>query len=354
MSLGLAEGRIVRIPNEEITWAGVCPWTGSHCFGAESGKVFFFSESRREPILEYVDTLAEDAINGVAFFNDFIAVSTRSEVVVHRRVPRGAFELVFSGPGGAHGILATSTGQFLAPSGVQGLLCIDQLGTDQPRAWTDHAREAPLNYYSLRSLGHAAGKEVLACAARTDGLLTIQFDKDHTQTPITGLSAPDVDFLDVCSLGSVTSPFAVAALCADRSLVFVRDILTEDRPQTLRFDGFQGTPYSISSAQGHLFILTSHHITVIPNLAAQYLAGERLDQPIHYRQRSVQADDAFIIHEKELVILTDDGVALFEVTELLEGNVEPTSVIQAHESPFQNERLDLPDLVWAPLNTRVA
>ncbi len=341
---------MLRIPNEEITWAGECPWTGSYCFGADSGKVFFFSESG----LEYAETLAEDAVNGIAFFNDFIGVSTRSEVVLHRRAPGGAFDLVFSGPGGAHGILATPSGQFLAPSGVQGLLCIDEIGSDQPRAWTDHACGAPLNYYSLRRLGQAAGKDILACAARTDGLLTIQFDKDHAQTPIIGLTAPDVDFIDVCSIGSVTSPFAVAALCRDRSLIFVRDILTEDRPQTVRFDGFQGTAYSISSAQGHLFILTSNHITVIPNLATRYLAGERLDQPIHYRQRSVQADDAFMIDERELAISTDDGIAVFEVKELVDENAEPTSVIQAHESPFRNEGLDSQDLVWRPLTIRVA
>ena len=33
----LVEGRSLRFPDQEITWAGECPWTGGFCFGTESG-----------------------------------------------------------------------------------------------------------------------------------------------------------------------------------------------------------------------------------------------------------------------------------------------------------------------------
>ena len=167
---GIAESRIARIPNEEITWAGESPWTGGYCFGAESGKVFFCSKSDSEPNVEYAEMLAEDAINGIAFWNEFIGVSTRSEVVVYRRVTGGAFDLVVSGPGGAHGVLATPGGQFLAPSGPEGVLCVDVAAKVGPRMWNQRANGTSLNHYSLTRLGNAAGKEILACAGRTDGL----------------------------------------------------------------------------------------------------------------------------------------------------------------------------------------
>jgi hypothetical protein len=155
MSSGLVEGRTARIPNEEITWAGVCPWTGNYCFGAMSGRVFFSGNSAHSPEIAGFETLAEDAINGIAFWNEFIGVSTPSEVVVYRRVSPSGFDLSYSGPGGAHGIVATTTGQFLAPRWIYGLLCVDLTPKSGPRGWTERADGAPLNFYSLIPLGGA-------------------------------------------------------------------------------------------------------------------------------------------------------------------------------------------------------
>ncbi len=317
MSLRPEEGRVVRIPNEEITWAGDCPWSGGYCFGTESGRLLFYSELGEKLALDFDEVLAEAAINGVAFYKEFIGVSTRNEVVVHRRVPGGAFDLVFSGPGGAHGILATPIGQFLAPLGPEGLCCVDVAGKGPPRAWNEQRSGVSLNHYSLTRLGNAAGKEILACAGRSDGLLRLQFDAADNDSLITRLMVPDVDFLDVCSLGSTRWPFAVAALCLDRSIILLQDLLTDDQPQTLRVDGIKGTPYSILCATGHLFVLTSHHVTVLPNLAPRYLDGERLSEPLHFRQRSVRADDMFIARGRELLVLTDEGVQIDSIPQLV-------------------------------------
>ena len=52
-------------------------------------------------------------------------MSTRSEVKTYRRALGGGFELVADWPGGAHGILATTNGQFIAPMGSEGLYRLD-------------------------------------------------------------------------------------------------------------------------------------------------------------------------------------------------------------------------------------
>jgi hypothetical protein len=354
MSIQLAEGRIFRIPNEEITWAGDCPWTGGYCFGTESGAVFFFGDAGCEPNLEYTETLAEDPINGIAFCDEFIGVSTRSEVLVHRRVSAGVFELAFSGPGGAHGILGTPDGQFLAPMGLEGLLCVDVAVNGGPRVWNERVNGVPLNHYSLTRLGNSAGKEILACAGRTDGLLRLDFNAGDERSLISRLMAPDVDFVDVCSLRSARWPFAVAALCLDRSLLLVRDLLTDERPQTLRIDGIRGTPYGILCALGHLFVLTSQHVTVFPNLACWYLDHERFGQPLQYRQLSVRAVDIFITHEEELLVLTDDGVEIDSISQLVGSHVASNQTSLPSTDPAWIEKEGSPEIVassaqWTPV-----
>jgi hypothetical protein len=317
MSLASVKARRIRIPNEEITWAGECAWTDGYCFGTESGRVFFYKKVGRDLVLEFDEVLAEDAINGIAFFNEFIGVSTRSEVIAHRRTSGCRFELLVAGPGGAHGIVATPSGRFLAPMGPEGLFCLDVPLSDAPRPWNERITDVPLNYYALTCLGNVEGKEVLACAGRTDGLLRIQFENEDQQSLITRLTAPGIDFVDVCSLGSGRSPFAIAALCRDQSVILVRDLLTDDQPQTLRLNGIRGTPYSIRCALGHLFVLTSTHVTVFPNLVRWYQGGERIDPPLNYRQRSVEADDMFVARDIELLVLTDGGVDIDDIPKLV-------------------------------------
>jgi hypothetical protein len=122
---GHSEGQRHHFADDEITWAGDCPWTGSYCLGTENGKVLFYTHNGRASSLEFSATVAEDAINGVAFFQEFVGVSTRSEINIYRLGPGRRFEPVGAGPGGAHGILATPGGQFVAPMGTAGILCVD-------------------------------------------------------------------------------------------------------------------------------------------------------------------------------------------------------------------------------------
>ena len=120
MNLPLIAGHRHRFADDEITWAGDCPWTGSYCFSSENGKVLFYNDDGKVASLEFSEIVANEAINGVAFFQEFIGVSTRSEINFYRLGPGRIFEPVGAGPGGAHGILATPGGQFVAPMGQDG------------------------------------------------------------------------------------------------------------------------------------------------------------------------------------------------------------------------------------------
>jgi hypothetical protein len=354
MNVPLIEGQRYRSPDGEITWAGDCPWTGSYCFGTENGKVLVYKREGQVASLEFSEIVADEAINGVAFFQQFIGVSTRSEINIYRLGHEKNLERVHSGPGGAHGILATPGGQFVAPMGANGLFCVDLSKTRAPRSWIDHATGVQHNCYSLRYLGSSAGQDILACAARNDGLLTIRFDRNESQNQIIGLTASDIDFIDVCSLDAPQWPYAVAALCHDRSLIFVKNMLTEENPQTLRFDQFRGVPYSILSAQGHIFVLTSREIVVLPHLGLRYVNGEPLDHPIQYRHKAVRAVDAFVSRDQELMILTDDGVNVFDISKLVNGRSKTAGSMGSPDTPIWDEFLEAPALLTTDWHSLVS
>ncbi len=284
----------------------------------DSGQVLVCRESAGGNVIEDFGALADEAINGVAFHGRHMALSTRSEVSVYEH-SEDRLNLELSSPGGEHGILATPTGQFVAPAGTDGLLCLDVTAHPDRRVWYDHPRDKSFYWYSLAYLGNSSGKDILTCAVQTDGLLTIQFENGQAYNQIVGWSAPNVDFISVCSLNS-NYPFAVAALASDGSLTFIRDVLAPNVPHAVRFEGLLGAPYSILSGQGHVFILTSHEIVVLPGLASAFLSTERIEMPIHYISESVEAVDAFVVKGEKLLIVTDDAVVEFNLTTLVEAD----------------------------------
>ena len=235
MSSGIANGRRIRIPNEEITWAGECPWTKSYCLGTESGRLFFYKNAGNGVASDFPEVRAEEAINGVAFHDEFLGITTRSEISFFRRNSKGGLDEVHAEPGGAHEILATRKGKFFAPMGPEGLFCFDVSVAAEPQAWTDRAHGVSLNFYSLTLLGDDAGKEILACAGRTDGIIRLQYGADNRESTITTLAGPKTDFVDVCSFGSTRWPFAVAAIRLDRSVVLVRDLRGRRATPNARF-----------------------------------------------------------------------------------------------------------------------
>ncbi len=354
MSGSPVEGQRYRFADDEITWAGDCPWTGGYCFGTESGNLLFYVDEGQVPTPAFSGFVAEEAINGVAFFGPFMGVSTRSEINLFRLTAGRNFEPVGAGPGGAHGIVATPSGHFVAPMGTVGLFCVDLSQARGPRCWTDHAAGTRHNYYSLRYVSRAEDQEILVCAARNDGLLTIRLDDSENKNQIIGLTSPAVDFIDVCSLGVPESPYAIAALCHDRSLIFVRNILTEQNPKTVKFDQFRGAPYAILSARGHLFVLTSKEIVVLPELGSRFARGDPLDRPINYRHRAAQAVDAFISRGRELMILTDDGVDVFDISKLVQERSEAAAVDAPPDIHPWDELLEAPVLLKTDWHNLVA
>jgi len=305
MSSLRAKDFTLRFDEDEVTAVCEGPSPGVLCFGTESGKVVFHdlqAGTRKE--LEVMS----DAINGVAVWRDLIGVSTRSEVSFYRQVLSDKeVEFVTGVPRGAHGILVTPNGHFVAPMATDGILCYDPTKERGRDLWADHPSHGDLNLYKLIHLGDPEGKELMASAARTDGLLTIGFDASHTQNQIMGWTSRDLDIVDVCALRSAEFPLAFAGLGLDRSLVFVRDPLVDEKPRRLLLQGIRGTPYAIQKAHDSLFLLTSNELIMFPNASA-YLKNEKPDSSLPFYSVTLHASDIQVIHNNWLAIFLDEKV----------------------------------------------
>lgn len=310
--------KIARISGQEVSWIGPCPWTGGYGFGTDSGKILLPKKKPGAGESEEVKwwPVASEPINGVAFSGDFMAVSTRAEVVVCRYDPvSGGFAHETERfEGGAHGIAARASGGFLAPLGSGGLLRVDFNGVTPVMSIGDFGQNSP-NLYKLFNLGVIDGEEVFACAARKDGLLSIRLDRGRIQFPIYGHTADSFDLIDVCPLDTSRRPLAAAALSVDRSIIFWDDI--RDEPlYVLQIEGLTGRGYSLICSQGHLFLLTSTTLMILPDLATLFLNGGMSNRPGEGFGKSIRASDAFLL-DGEIGLIVKDHVEALPIGELV-------------------------------------
>lgn len=102
--LGLLQGKM-RLPDFAVCWAGPDPFGPGFCFGTEDGKLVFADEGGTPVYAPFHASRSGEAINGVAGWGKWIAVSTRQDVTVGSPFPTSdAKHIVRVLPHGAHGI----------------------------------------------------------------------------------------------------------------------------------------------------------------------------------------------------------------------------------------------------------
>ena len=328
----LTSRKTFRHPGFEISWAGEGPRNSGFCFGSEDGRLLFIDVDATQGTA--FSRLAEsgEAANGVAFLDDYLAVSTRSEVAFfdaprpgETRFPRAA---VYGG--GAHGVVATPTGKFVAPLGPNGLLLMTPQPGGPHRIQTLNVEGATFNFYTAVRSGIVEGGNVLTCALRRGGWATV-VDND-TSGSLNVFPSPGLDVVDVCSIGTRSSPYAVAALGIDRTLHLIENVLNPRKRSILQTDGFQGVPYRVMALQGHLILLTSDGIFLMPRHVTRFLNGERVAGRYTATWLDLQAVDASVAYDRWLlVVMPDGGASILEVDQLASKRVHTSSSVTTRE-----------------------
>ena len=308
-----------QFPGFAISWAGPGGRDEDFCFGSEDGKLHFTTVDG-VPIGGFVS--GEDnpeAVNGVAFIGPVIAVSTRNEVTfwtLPRPGSREAQRAVFSC--GAHGIIATAEGYFIAPLGRTGLMKVRAGREAEQPVTVSRATHQTFDYYKVVSLHSYGQPEVLACAARFGGVVGTELVQEDGRGQISSMTFPGLDVVDICSLGTGVIPPAVAAVGRNGTLVLLRDVLHDRSPLTMRFEDIPGVAYRVFSAQGSLLLLTSTGLYVLAGLAQRFLAGEPVERtPTPARGIPLEAVDANLCGERWLLVVMPDGALRFDLNLLI-------------------------------------
>ncbi len=341
MTMKSIRAQSLRMPPQyaEPSWAGEVTGTHTLCIGTESGELVI------NPFLTDGDSLVipaetrevkarswdlkglSEPINCVAFAGNLLGVSTRSEVAFYERDQ--TFEKIKPvgpvHPGGAHGILTTASGGFIAPLGLGGLLLMELRPEGSPIIETGRANGVGLDFYKLARLNPTGRSSLFACAARHDGLLRISLDPDSKHFTIFGHVFSGLDVIDVCSLNVPGWPFAVAGLARDQTVLLCRN-LWDDEPIAVRYgDLIQGTPYTILNVQGHLIILTSRTLAILPDAVTRFLTNDFPRSSRTGWKIEIQAVDAYLAFERYLLLIVDGGIQVIDVAQFASGDQPRTT-----------------------------
>ena len=231
-------------PEFEVSYAGANPFGEGYCYGSEDGALQFFDKNSN-PLGPAIKTsVSGEAINSVVGRGTWFATATRSEINFIGRSSTGKSEMHHL-PFGAHDMAVTPSGYFVAALGRLGLMfaAVDIAKQDFTIMNPDGAEG--LVAYSVMTLPADKEHDLIICAGRTAGILVGQWQAPHATTKMRTMSFAGFDVIDICSIGTPEYPHAVAALDRNGSLVLANDIVSEEKPGTLKFDSVTGNAYRI-------------------------------------------------------------------------------------------------------------
>lgn len=323
--------KLIRFPNFDISWAGESGLgPKGFCFGSTDGRILFTDQDFR-PIPPVYDAVQSgEAINGVAFAGDMMAITTRAELRLARiedseiaKCPQPSY------PGGAHGVIATPSGMIVAALGTNGHFVTGR-ARDGLHMVVIKAEGVGPYCYEVASLGTTADGELLISAARREGFTTLEISHDWKSASLRGLRLPGADVISVCSLHSEQHPFAAAALGIDQSILLTRDVLASRPVSLLPMPNALGKAYKILSARDHLIVLTSRSLLIYPGLVSFYLDNDGLGPSLAVYDIPLKAVDAYVVDDLLLVELPD-GIGRLRLDELADHGGTTSSSMNMNE-----------------------
>ena len=302
-------------PNIEVSWAGEDDRKSGFCFALEDSRLLFQPLNKEvpptisEPLRDF-----DGGINGVAFLDQIIGVSTPGEVVF----ALGNGETAIYN-GGAHGIISTRSGKFVAPLGPGGLLIFNPVPGESQHFKVLAPKVRAFNHYKVASLGQNDQGEIFVCALQKGGWAT--FVLGESLCKFSPYSHSGLDVVDVCSIASKEFPFAAIAVGIDRSLHLIKDVTAPQNGSTLSIGGLVGRAYNVLESKGNVILFTSESIVIFNGLARRFLDGHSAQGKTECWEIKIQAVDVSICYDRWLLVVrADGGVSALDLDDLLDLN----------------------------------
>lgn len=275
---GTYESLSRKFTEAEVTWAGSHPFARGLCFGFDDGTLLFTDEMARSDKAPQKVSNTSESINGLASVgSSCVAVSTRADVTfIEIQSNHDTTRSIF--PGGAHGIVATHSGFFVAPLGLNGLLIVKPESGEKQQMTISEGTKGQLYFYRVLPLDDGSANETLVFANRRNGVGISAFSGYETVRNIHTITSPGLDVIDACAITSRS--MAVAAITFDGILIILKDIQNNHHPLTIKLGGIEGPVYRILSTRGHLIVLTSKAMYVWLGLIEGLLNGNPIKENV--------------------------------------------------------------------------
>lgn len=309
--------RIATFHDAEVTWVGPDPFRRGLCLGFDNGTLVFtdFASYESKP-QEF--SRSKEAINGVASIGSTsLAVSTRSDVTfVEVIAPQNAPSVVFEG--GAHSVVATKSGYFIAPRGADGILLVKpDREPEQKMRVTSGWGGKPLYFYRMTALHDGSGRETLVFANRTGGVGLSHFKGGEDRRGVHTLGYDGLDVIDVCGVSE--GSLSALAISPAGEILWIRDASTHDDPIATKLTGIEGKVYRVLATPRTLFVLSSKNLYVWRDLVEQVLSQKSSTLRLQPLVIPVEAIDMSLINDHLFLVLAENGVAGIPIEELESG-----------------------------------
>jgi hypothetical protein len=318
----------------DVTWVGPNPFAYGLCLGFDDGSIrFTTTDPTAGGTYQKISPLG-DAVNGVASIGTrSLAVSTRSDITfLQIESPSRASPAYFEG--GAHGVVSTKSGYFVAPLGPKGVLFLKPSDDSKQMIRVLDGTEGKLYFYRIIALDDGSGKETLVFANRRAGVGQSVFDPDGKWHGIHTMKFEGIDVIDVC--GVAPNSLSAIAISKKAEVLWIKDTSTKEDPVALMLQGVEGRVYRVLATPLHLFVLSSQALYVWSNLVDRILFGNTSAPKSRPLVIPMEAVDMNLIDGKYLMlVLAVNGILSPSVAALERQPIEDDAM--ALQSGFSNE-----------------
>lgn len=321
----------------DVTWIGANPFATGLCLGFDDGTIIFSETATGEKTRPQEVSPAREAINGVAAIGTCsLAVSTRSDVTfiqIESRVKNS--RAVFQG--GAHGVVATQSGYFVAPLGVTGLLIAKPETGPQQRMQVTTGTEGQLYFYRMAALHDKTGKETLVFANRRNGVGLSEFMGEEGKRNVHTLSFEGLDVVDVC--GVTPGSLAALAISPKAEVLWIRDSSKRDDPLAMRLGGIEGQVYRVLATPQHLFVLSSKALYMWANLVSTVLYGQQGTPKSHPLVLPLEAVDMSLFgNQYILLVMASNSIMGVKIGDLEKQHSDYVGEARLNETSIEMSR----------------
>lgn len=312
----------------DITCVGPSPFENVLSLGFDDGTMRFLDLVQHEWSIPHPISPSQEAVNGFAAIpGKSLAVSTPADVSFLQFLPDRPIISHF--PHGAHGVIATPSGTYVAPLGHTGLLFVQPMPDDNQEMHVSQVDDHNQNlyYYRAAAVHDHAGNEYLGIAHRNNGIGIMPFTNKTTNKSILRFQEEQYDFVDACSVSH--DSLELLAVTTDGKFYYFSDVSTLENPKTILIGDQDHLIYSMSIAGDHIILHENRKILILQSffskLRSQALSLGKIgesDSNYEYTNIPIEAADIYIhANEYILAVMGENAVQTLSISQLLKNSV---------------------------------